>query len=174
MVVFATDDFNEPPDDINPNLMEVNSRIPLSTETHINDSFPMSIVNPAEFSDTSSVISNLKNQSLEEKLDINEISMLPKMKRKGRPKGEETTIAGIPKKKKLSTKPTPYAKLLLREKCKFTLNRLVNSSASESALGKEKLLTASDVKKSLSIPDSISEENSLGIQRVQIYFETAA
>ena len=100
--------------------------------------------------------------------------MPPKMKRKGRPKGAETTIAGIPKKKKLSTKPTPYAKLLPREKCKFTLNRLVNSSASESALGKEKLLTASDVKKSLSIPDSISDENSLGIQRVQIYFETAA
>ena len=174
VVVFATDDFNEPPDDINPNLMEVDSRIPLSAETHINNSFPMSIVNPAEFSDTSSVISNLKNQSPEEKLDINEISMPPKMKRKGRPKGEETTIAGIPKKKKLSTKPTPYAKLSPREKCKFTLNRLVNSSASESALGKEKLLTASDVKKSLSIPDSISDENSLGIQRVQIYFETAA
>ena len=154
--------------------MEVDSRIPASAETYINNSLPMNIVNPAELSDTSSVISNLKNQSPEKKLDTNKILIPPKMKRKGRPKGAETTVVGIPKKKKLSTKPTPYAKLSPREKCKFTLNRLVNSSASESALGKEKLLTASDVKKSLSIPDSISDENSLGIQRVQIYFETAA
>ena len=100
MVVFANDDFNEPLDDINPNLMEVDSRIPPSAETHINDSLPMNTVNPAEFSDTSSVISNLKNQSPQEKLDINEMSMPPKMKRKGRPKGAETTVVEIPKKKK--------------------------------------------------------------------------
>ena len=87
VVVFANDDFNEPPDDVNPNLMEVDSRIPPSSETHINDSLPMNIVNRAEFSDTSSVISNLKNQSPEEKLDINGTSMPPKMKRKGRPEG---------------------------------------------------------------------------------------
>ena len=174
VVVFANDDFNEPPDDVNPNLMEVDSRIPPSAETHINDSLPMNIVNLAEFSDTSSVISNLKNQSPEEKLDINEISMPPKMKRKGRPKGEETTIAGIPKKKKLSTKPTPYAKLLPKEKCKFILRRLVNASAAESALGKVKLLTSSNVRKSLLIPDSFRDENSLDIQRVQIYFQTTA
>ena len=87
----------------------------------------------------------MKNQSLEEKLDINESSMPPKMKRKGRPKGAETTVVGIPKKKKLPTKPTPYAKLLPKEKCKFTLSRLVNASADESALGKEKLLTSSEI-----------------------------
>ena len=116
VIVFANDDFNEPQDDVNPNLMEVGSRIRPSAEAHINDSLPMNIVNPAEFIDTSSVISNLKNQSPEEKLDINEISMPTKMKRKGRPKGEETTVVGIPKKKKLSTKPTPYAKLLPKEK----------------------------------------------------------
>ena len=71
--------------------------------------------------------------------------MPPKMKRKGRPKGAETTVVGIPKKKKLPTKPTPYAKLLPKEKCKFTLSRLVNASADESALGKEKLLTSSEI-----------------------------
>ena len=173
MVVFANDDFNEPPDDVNPNLMEVDSKIPPSAETQVNDSLPMNIVNSAEFSHTSSVISNLKNQSPEEKLDINEISMPPKMKRKGRPKGAETTVVGIPKKKKLSTKPTLYARLLPKEKCKFILSRLVNASAAESALGKEKLLTSSDIKKSL-IPDSLRDENSLDIQRVQIYFETTA
>ena len=52
----------------------------------------------------------MKNQSPEEKLDINEITMPPKMKRKERPKGTETTAVEIPKKKKLSTKPIPYAK----------------------------------------------------------------
>ena len=51
---------------------------------------------------------------------------------------------------------------------------MVNASASESALGKEKLLTSSDVKESLLIPDVLRDENSLDIQRVQIYFETAA
>ena len=51
---------------------------------------------------------------------------------------------------------------------------MINASASESALGKEKLLTSSDVKKSLLIPDSLRDENSLDIQRVQIYFETTA
>ena len=48
VVVFANDDFNEPQDDVNPNLMEVESRIPPSTETHINDSLPMNIVNSAK------------------------------------------------------------------------------------------------------------------------------
>ena len=116
VVVFVNDDFNEQQDDVNLSLMEVDSRIPPSAETHINDSLPMNIVNLAEFSDTSSVISNLK---FDEKLNINETSMPLKMKRKGRPKGAETTVVGIPKKKKLSTKPTPYAKLLPKEKCKF-------------------------------------------------------
>ena len=102
----------------------------------------MNIVNLAEFNDTSSIILNLKNQIPEEKLDINEISMTPKLKRKWRPKGAETTVARIREKKKLSTKPTPYAKLLPKEKCKFILSRLVNASAAESALGKEKLLTS--------------------------------
>ena len=174
VVVFANDDFNEPPDGVNANLMNVDSRIPPSAEIHINDSLPLNIVNPAEFSDTSSVILNLKNQSLEEKLDINGISVPLKMKRKGRRKGAETTVVGIPKKKKLSTKPIPYAKLLPKEKCKFILSRLVIASAAESALGKEKLVTSSDVKKSLLIPDSLRDENSLDIQRVQIYFETTA
>ena len=155
VVVFANDDFNEPPDGVNANLMNVDSRIPPSAEIHINDSLPLNIVNPAEFSDTSSVILNLKNQSLEEKLDINGISVPLKMKRKGRRKRAETTVVGIPKKKKLSTKPIPYAKLLPKEKCKFILSRLVIASAAESALGKEKLLTSY-------------------IQRVQIYFETTA
>ena len=152
--------------------MEVDSRIPASAETYINNSLPMNIVNPAELSDTSSVISNLKNQSPEKKLDTNKILIPPKMKRKGRPKGAETTVVGIPKKKKLSTKPTPYANLLPKEKCKFILNRLVNASAAEPALGKSKLITSSDVKKSLLTPDSLRDKHSLDIQRVEIYFET--
>ena len=53
------------------------------------------------------------------------------MKRKGRPKGTETTVVGIPKKKKLCTKPTPYAKFLPKEKCKFILRRLLNAAAAE-------------------------------------------
>ena len=62
---------------------------------------------------------------------------------------------------------------------------MVNVSAAELALGKEKLLTSSDFKKSLLIPDSLRDENSLDIpnilrkspnilRRVQIYFETTA
>ena len=94
--------------------------------------------------------------------------MPPKTKRKGRPKRTETTVVGISKKEKLSAKSTPYAKLLLKEKYKFLLSRLVNASAAESALGKEKLLASSDVKKSLLIPDSLRDENSLDIQRVEI------
>ena len=171
VVVFANDDFNEPPDGVNANLMNVDSRISPSAEIHINDSLPMNIVSPAEFSDTSSVILNLKNQSLEEKLDSNGI--FKNEKKRGR-KGAETTVVGIPKKKKLSTKPILYAKLLPKEKCKFILSRLVIVSAAESALGKKKLLTSSDVKKSSLIPDSLRDENSLDIQRVQIYFETTA
>ena len=115
---------------------------------------------------------NLKGP--EKKLDINEISVPPKMKRKGRPKGTETTVVVIPKKKKLSTKPAQYANLLPKKKCKFILRRLVDASAAESALGKEKLLTSSHVKKSLLIPDFHRDENSLDIQRVQIYFENAS
>ena len=52
------------------------------------------------------------------------------------------------------------------------ISLLVNASAAESALAKEKLLTSLDVKKSLLIPDSLRDENFLDIQRAQIYFET--
>ena len=76
--------------------MEVDSRIPPGAETHINDSLIPNIVNPAEFSDTSSVTLNLKNRSPAEKLDINEMSMPLKIKRIGKPKGTETTVVWIP------------------------------------------------------------------------------
>ena len=148
--------------------MEVDSRIPPSAETHINDSLIMNIVNPAELSDTSSVILNLKNQSPAEKLDINEMSMPLKIKRIGKPKGTETTVVGVPKKKKLSTKLTPYAKLLPKEKTKFILSLLVNASAAESALGKEKLLTSSDIKKSLLISDSLFVVDYLSCNNLQM------
>ena len=56
MVFFANGDYSKPPGDVNPNLMQVDSRIPPSAETHINDCLPINIVNPAECSDTSLVI----------------------------------------------------------------------------------------------------------------------
>ncbi|XP_047126936.1 uncharacterized protein LOC124808018 [Hydra vulgaris] len=107
------------------------------------------------------------------KLDLKEVLMPPKMKNKGRPKRANTTVIGVPKKKNY-LKPIPYIKLLPKDKDRFILTRIVQVPAVELALSGGKLICSSDIKKSVFLPDSLRDEKSLDIERVEMFFKPAA
>ena len=44
---------------------------------------------------------------------LENVKLPPKMKKRGRPKGAETTVIGLPRKKKKTDKPTPFLKSCL-------------------------------------------------------------
>ena len=47
---------------------------------------------------------------------LENVKLPPKMKKRGRPKGAETTVIGLPRKKKKTDKPTPFLKKLPNDK----------------------------------------------------------
>ena len=75
-------------------------------------------VNEMKLSDATDITDN-SNEDIREKL---EIVMPPKMSKRGWPKGAETTVIGLPKKKQsCSKKPLPFSRLGPKEKDRIIL-----------------------------------------------------
>ena len=54
--------------------------------------------------------------------ELKTIKLPPKMRKRGRPKGAETTVIGLPKRRKRSNKTVPFLKKLPSEREKSTLS----------------------------------------------------
>ena len=54
--------------------------------------------------------------------ELKTIKLPPKMRKRGRPKGTETTVIGLPKRRKRSNKTVPFLKKLPSEREKSTLS----------------------------------------------------
>ena len=60
-------------------------------------------------------------------VDLSKILLPPKMRKRGRPKGADKTVIGLPKKKCKGDKPLPFLKMSPkdREKGMVSLNKII-------------------------------------------------
>ena len=102
------------------------------------------------------------------------ITMPPKIRKRGRPKGAELTVIGLPKCKKSKDdrhKSLPFCKLQPDEKSRIILECLTAELAAAECLSGKRLLSDGDVKSNIQlIPDTVRDEENIDINRVQKYF----
>ena len=97
--------------------------------------------------------------------------MPPKMKKKGRPRGTETTVIGLPQAKEqigVISKSKPFSKLSLLEKDKVILECFTNKVHVVAAIDGSRLLPIDDLFSFNAIPDTARDEN-IDIHRVEKY-----
>ena len=107
-----------------------------------------------------------------EKINLDKIKMPPKMIKRGRPKGADTTVIGLPssKKKKVGT-VVPFSKLQPKEKNKQIMLWLTGDiEKTDKALDGVSLLSGNDVKPFNSLPDSLLDQ-CVDIYRVEKFFD---
>ena len=98
--------------------------------------------------------------------------MPPKLKKKGRPKGTETTVIGLPQSKKqrvVISKPKPFSKSSPLEKDRIILECFTNKIHVVAAIDDLRLLQIDDLFDFNAIPDTARDEN-IDIDRVEKYF----
>ena len=98
--------------------------------------------------------------------------MRPKLKKKGRPRGAETTVIGLPQAKKqrgVVSKPKPFSKLSPLEKDIVMLECLTNKVNVFAAVYNSRLLSIDNLFGFNSIPDTVRDED-IDIHRVEKYF----
>ena len=98
--------------------------------------------------------------------------MPPKLKKKGRPKGTETTVIGLPQSKKQRvaiSKPKPFSKSSPLEKDRIILECFTNKIHVVAAIDDLRLLQIDDLFDFNAIPDTARDEN-IDIDRVEKYF----
>ena len=103
---------------------------------------------------------------------LREVKMPPKMKKKGRPRGTETTVIGLPQAKKwrvVISKPKPFSKSSLLEKDRIILQCFANKIHVVAAIDGLRLLPIDDLFGFNAIPDTARDEN-IDIHRVEKHF----
>ena len=98
--------------------------------------------------------------------------MPPKMKKKGKPRGAETTVIGLPQAKKqrgFISKPKPFSKLSPLEKDRVILECFTNKVDVVIAIDGSRLLPIDDLFGFNAIPDTVCDEN-IDIHRGEKYF----
>ena len=106
----------------------------------------------------------------EQEPSLKDIILPPKMRKKGRPKGAEMTVIGLPKKKKRGNPSAlSFHKLDPRTKDKLFLTELTNPLEAQLALDDTKLLGSAELKPFAMLSDMLRDEN-FDIMRVEKYF----
>ena len=98
--------------------------------------------------------------------------MPPKMKKKGRSRGAETMVIGLPQEKKqkgVISKPKRFSKLSPLEKDRVILECFTNKVNVVAAIDGSRLLSIDDLFGFNAIPDTVRDEN-IDIHRVEKYF----
>ena len=118
-------------------------------------------------------ITDNNNEDSREKL---EKVMPPKMLKRGRPRGAETTVIGLPKKKQsYIKKPLPFSRLGPKGKDRIILECLINERiVVNNALGGKKLVMPEELRCITSISDTIRDSNNTDVYRVERYFSKVA
>ena len=98
------------------------------------------------------------------------------MRKRGRPKGAELTVIGLPKSKRRkedSSKLVPFCKLNPDEKSRIILECLTSQLAAGEALSGKRLLNDEDVQCNVHlIRDTIRDTQNFDVHRVQKYFDS--
>ena len=94
------------------------------------------------------------------------------MKKKGRPRGAETTVIGLPQVKKqigVISQPKPFSKLSSLEKDKVILVCFTNKVNVVAAIDGSRLMSLDDLSGFNAIPVTVHDENN-DVHRVEKYF----
>ena len=88
------------------------------------------------------------------------------------PKGAETTVIGLPKKKQsCSKKPLPFSRFGLKEKDRIILECLINERVVvDNALDGKKVVMPEHLQCIASILDTIRDSNNIDVYRLEGYF----
>ena len=86
---------------------------------------------------------------------LTNLKMPPRMNKRERPKGGETTVIGVPKKKSKQCSLVQFIKLSPKEKDRFLLECLVHKLTANDAMKGSSLIEKTDLKAFNLIPDSI-------------------
>jgi len=108
------------------------------------------------------------------KSEIAEIKMPPKTLKRGRPKGAEVTVIGLPKTKikKRHNHLTPFSKLSPSAKDRQILSFVTSEVAAAESLAGKRLLKEEDLLSLHEISDAIKDNENIDINRIQRYFTT--
>ena len=96
--------------------------------------------------------------------------MPPKSKKRGRPKGSNNNVIGLPKKKSRLDKPTPFIKNSSNDRDLQILGYFVSGKDAIRAMGGELLSENTVEQNPSSIPTACLDEN-VSIQKVHRYFD---
>ena len=111
-----------------------------------------------------------------EETELSKIKMPPKMLKRGKAKGAELTVIGLPsskKSKRNDIKPsiTPFIKLKGIEKDRIILECVVSPSVARNALKGVLLIGAEEIKININeISDLIRDDNYVDFNRIEKYF----
>ena len=111
-----------------------------------------------------------ESESTSEENILTNIKMPAKILKRGRPKGAECTVIGLPckkKKKGVALKMVPFCKLKPFEKDRIILECLTDRITANAALNGLKLIKEDDFKEFHLITDSIRDTKNIDICRVQ-------
>ena len=135
-------------------------------------------IEPASEKETlSTSISSPDNIKAEER--FTKIKMPPRMKKRGRPKGAELIVIGLPSSKKTKRNNfknmiVQFIKLKSAEKDKILLECVLSTSTANNAL-KGVLVTKEKLKSDLNtILDLVRDEKYVELHRIEKYFEDSA
>ncbi|KAJ7384354.1 hypothetical protein OS493_022467 [Desmophyllum pertusum] len=109
--------------------------------------------------------------------DFSQIKMPPKILKRGRPKGAEVTVIGIPREKKKKEGQNgllPFCKLSPIEKDRVILGSLSTALAVGEAIAGHRLLNKEDILPIGQISDTIRDDEMVDILRVEKYFDKDA
>ena len=109
--------------------------------------------------------------------DFSQIKMPPKILKRGRPKGAEVTVIGLPKKRKKTesqNKLVSFKKLSPIEKDRMILGSLSTSLAVGEAIADHRLLNKEDILPVGKMSDTIRDDEMVDIHRVEKYFDRDA
>ena len=98
------------------------------------------------------------------------------MSKRRRPKGAETTVIRLPKKKQsCSKKPPPFSRLGPKEKDRIIIECLINERVLvDNALDGKKVVMPEHLRCIASILDTIRDSNNIDVYRVEGYFSKVA
>lgn len=93
--------------------------------------------------------------------ELKDVKMPPKMLKRGRRKGAELTVIGLPRAKKAKKGILPFSKVLAEEKNRILLECFVRRSVANKAIRGEKLISVEVETNIHNIPDMVRDKEML-------------
>lgn len=116
-----------------------------------------------------------KLQGKDGNANLKDIKMPPKMLKRGRPKGADSTVIGLPKAKKIKKGLLPFSRVRGDEKNRIILECFVRPLIAKKAIENGKLISSDEVESNIhNIPDMVRDKENVDIYRIEKFFSRDA